>query len=70
MDNILAYTLKHNTIADTFEDVYIVFKDDEHNNEALKKVTDLKDKMLLSDGNRIDWHIWTINIAQIIFSTD
>lgn len=67
---IVSYTLKHNEISDTFEDRYVIFKDEEFQDNASKYAKKYADELLKSDGDKKDWHLWTIHVSRIIMSTD
>jgi hypothetical protein len=71
MENyMVAYTLKHDEIPDTFEDHYIIFKDDEWQENALEEATKSANELLDSDGDKDGWHMWTLHVAEIFMSTD
>ena len=67
---MVAYTLKHNETLDTFEDHYIIFKDEEWKGNALEEATKSANELLDSDGDKDDWRMWTLHVAEIVMSTD
>ena len=73
MRYIVAYTLKHNEIPDTWEDHYMIVSDDEsqmHNGLAhahnLFELLKSENKIMMPE----EWHLWTASISEIIKSTD
>ena len=69
MDYIVAYTLKNNTLPDTFIDHWIYFIEGEHI-DNLKAAQKFYQQIVDMDGADPGWHLWTINLSQVIQSTD
>jgi hypothetical protein len=68
MKYIVAYTLKHNEIPDTFKDEYMVFGDtliNSHQN-ALRYYKDVISEEIIEE----EWHVFTASISIVIESTD
>lgn len=71
MRYIVAYTLKHNDIHDTFRDEYMVVDDeDTFNQDALSLAESYYDDVLSEKDIEEGWHVWTASISTIIKSTD
>ena len=71
MRYIVAYTLKHNDIPDTFRDEYMVVDDeDTFNQDALSLAEAYYDDVLSEKDIEEGWHVWTASISIIIKSTD
>jgi hypothetical protein len=71
MRYIVAYTLKHNDIPDTFRDEYMVVDDeDTFNQDALSLAEAYYDDVLSEKDIEEGWHVWTASISTIIKSTD
>jgi hypothetical protein len=71
MRYIVAYTLKHNDIPDTFRDEYMVVDDeDTFNQDALSLAEAYYDDVLSEKDIEEGWHVWTASLSTIIKSTD
>lgn len=71
MKHIVAYTLKHNDIPDTFKDHYMVLDDEDmFNNDALSLAEIYYDDLVNEKDIEEGWHVWTASISTIIKSTD
>lgn len=71
MRYIVAYTLKHNDIHDTFKDHYMVMDDEDmFNNDALSLAETYYDDIVQEKDIEEGWHVWTASISTIIKSTD
>ena len=68
MSYIIAYTLKHNEIPDTFVDRWMVYRDDEGMSE--EEIKQAYDTLIETDGGEEDYHLFTIAMAKVIHSTD
>lgn len=68
MNYNVSYTLKHNEIPNTFEDNWVPFlaMDNQTFDDAKKRYFSL----IESNGNKDGWHLFTINLSEIILSTD
>ncbi len=70
MRYIVAYTLKHNDIPDTFRDEYIVLDDEDmFNQDALSLAESYYDDVLSEKDIEEGWHVWTASLSTIIKST-
>jgi hypothetical protein len=70
MRYIVAYTLKHNDIPDTFRDEYMVLDDeDTFNQDALSLAESYYDDVLSEKDIEEGWHVWTASLSTIIKST-
>jgi len=70
MRYIVAYTLKHNDIPDTFRDEYMVLDDeDTFNYDALSLAEAYYDDVLSEKDIEEGWHVWTASLSTIIKST-
>lgn len=70
MRYIVAYTLKHNDIPDTFKDEYMVFDDEETSTGDSLFMAEIYYSDVLSEKNiDKDWHVWTASLSTIIKST-
>lgn len=68
---IVAYTLKHNDIADKFEDRYMVWRHDECDSPALLAATFYQNLITNDgDGNSKEWYVYSASLAQVLDSTD
>lgn len=71
MRHIVAYTLKHNDIPDTFKDQYMVYDDENtFNYDALSLAEAYYDDVVQEKDIEEGWHVWTASISTIIKSTD
>lgn len=71
MRYIVAYTLKHNEIPDTFKDEYMVFG--EHDDivaDALQNASRYYRDVVSEESIEEGWHVWTASISTVIESTD
>ena len=70
MNYILAYTLKHRTLADTFEEHYIIYAQDEFE-DSLSSCNEQYEKLINEEGdNFVDWYLYHAAISTLIKSTD
>lgn len=70
MNYILAYTLRNKTNRDSFKDNYIVYKDEDWDNNAIEKAVIMMNQLLDEEVGEDGWEVYTINIGEIILSTD
>lgn len=68
MKHIVAYTLKHNDIPDTFKDEYMIFDDNEMFNALELAESYYNDWVLKKEIE--DWHVFHASISTVIKSTD
>ena len=70
MNYILSYTLKHRTLADTFEEHYIIYAQDEFE-DSLRSCNEQYEKLINEEGeNFTDWYLYHASISTLIKSTD
>lgn len=70
MRYIVAYTLKHNDIPDTFKDEYMIFDDEAYNGDSLSMAEKCYKDVVSERSIEKDWHVWTASISTVIKSTD
>ena len=70
---IVAYTIKHNDIPDTWEEHYTIIDDQESpmsnglaQAHRLFDIIKNENSMMIPEG----WHLWTASISEIIKSID
>jgi hypothetical protein len=74
MNYILSYTLKHRTLADTFEEHYIIYAQDEFQDSlsaCLSACNEHYEKLVSEEGETfVDWYLYHAIISISIKSTD
>jgi hypothetical protein len=68
MNYIVAYTLKHRTEPDTFEDYWMIYKEGELPNPKQSAI-DYYNDIIEQDGGE-QWYVWTACVSVVIESTD
>jgi hypothetical protein len=68
MNYIIAYTLKHKENPDTFEDSWMVYK--EEDGFKLEDVKKMYQSIIDKDGMTDGWYLWTIALSIVIESSD
>lgn len=68
MTYIIAYTLKHKEIPDTFVDRWMAFREEDGNSE--EDVKFIYDILVNKDGNEKDYYLYIIAMTKVIQSTD
>ena len=70
MNYVLSYTLKHNTLADTFLDNYIIYSEHEHD-EPLTSCLKEYQRLVEEDGGGFkEWYLYHAVVSISIKSTD
>lgn len=68
MSYIVVYTLKHNDIADKFEDRWTPFLADD--GQTIDDAKNFYKSIIDTDGGEKDWHLFTISLTHVLKSSD